>query len=319
MKYCDRIMKLYMTFYKKLMVGAVCIVMTGALSCHGETFQQKLDAYFAKHSKEIQKSIQAWDNYNLHKPEYHITEQELKDVVLRLREKVIRYLCLSLKHQIRFFWYYTQHMYACKKTAELRKKFDVEQSKEYALRDLDDMMKQFELRGILCPRLVECRKICASYVPNPAGSPDVLKEKLSSLIFTGSENVIAGGRNYWEHTVNDIYEIERVDDFFQYVLDSESDLYKGFSPIGIKCLFGGGFSTYTKWNPTAYPGWDTKNCPVLAAEHLCLPIIPFRLHWEENGELSSDGNNDIFKLKSYPKYCFDVSTGRYNHINTHCF
>lgn len=114
--------------------------------------------------------------------------------------------------------------------------------------------------------------------------------------------------------MNDIYEIERVGDFFQYILDSESGLYKGFSPIGIECLFGGGFSTYTKWNPAAYPGWDTKNFPVLATEHLYLPIIPFQLQWEPNGELSSDGTNDIFKLKSYPKYCFDVSIGRYNHV-----
>lgn len=92
MKYCDRIMKLYMIFYKKLMVVAVYIVIMGALACHGETFREKLDAYFAEHAQKFQKSIQEWDAYNLHKPEYRITEQELKDVVLRSREKVIRYL-----------------------------------------------------------------------------------------------------------------------------------------------------------------------------------------------------------------------------------
>ena len=243
-----------MTFYKKLMIGMVCATAVGALACYGETFCEKLDAYFSEHAQEIQRSIQEWDAYNLHEPEYRITEQELKDIVLRSREKVIRYLCLSLKHQIRFFWYYTQHMYACKKAAELKKRFNIKQSKEYALRDLDDMMKQFELRGISCPRLIECRKVCASYVPNPSESPGVLEEKLSSFVFTDSEDVIAGGRKYWEHTVNDIYEIERADDFSLYVLDSESGLYEGFSPIGIECLFGRGFSTYTKWNPAAYPG-----------------------------------------------------------------
>lgn len=122
------------------MVVAVYIVIMGALACHGETFREKLDAYFAEHAQEIQESIQAWDAYNLDKLEYRITEQELKDVVLRSREKVIRYLCLSLKHQIRFFRYYTQHMYACKKTSKLKKRFDTEQIREYALRDLDDMM-----------------------------------------------------------------------------------------------------------------------------------------------------------------------------------
>ena len=78
-------------------------------------------------------------------------------------------------------------MYACKKVAELKKRFDIEQSKEYALQDLDDMMKQFELRGVSCPKLIECRKVCASYVPNPSESPGALEEKLSSLLSTGSE------------------------------------------------------------------------------------------------------------------------------------
>lgn len=73
-------MKLYMIFYKKLMVVAVYIVIMGALACHGETFREKLDAYFAEHAQKFQKSIQEWDAYNLHKPEYRITEQELKDV-----------------------------------------------------------------------------------------------------------------------------------------------------------------------------------------------------------------------------------------------
>ena len=64
---------------KTLFIGGAfaCI---GSLSGHGETFQQKLDAYFVEHAQEIQKSIQAWDEYNLHKPEYRITEQELKDI-----------------------------------------------------------------------------------------------------------------------------------------------------------------------------------------------------------------------------------------------
>ena len=93
---------------------AMCTMTVGAFGCHGETFREKLDAYFAEHAQEIQKSIREWDAYNLHEPEYRITEQELKDVVLRSREKVVCYLCLSLKHQIRFFWYYTQQMYMCK-------------------------------------------------------------------------------------------------------------------------------------------------------------------------------------------------------------
>ena len=83
----------------------VCAMTVGTLGCHGETFQQKLDAYFAEHAQEIQKSIQKWDDHNLNNPEFRITEQDLKDVVMRSREKVICYLCLSLKHQIRFFWY----------------------------------------------------------------------------------------------------------------------------------------------------------------------------------------------------------------------
>ena len=58
--------------------------------------------------------------------------------------------------------------------------------------------------------------------------------------------------------MNDIYEIERIDDFCRYILDSESDLYEGFSPIGIGCVFGRGFSAYTKWNPAAYPGWEER-------------------------------------------------------------
>ena len=58
-----------MTFYKKLMIGMVCATAVGALACHRETFREKLDAYFAEHAQEIQRSIQEWDAYNLHEPE----------------------------------------------------------------------------------------------------------------------------------------------------------------------------------------------------------------------------------------------------------
>lgn len=294
---------------KTLFIGGAfaCI---GSLLGHGETFQQKLDAYFAEHAQEIQESIQKWDDHNLNNPEFRITEQELKDVVMRSREKVICYLCLSLKHQIRFFWYYTQQMYACKKTADLKKRFDAKQVREYALRELDDMMKQFELRGILCPRLVECRKICASYVPNPAESPDVLKEKLSSLIFTGSENVIAGGRKWYERTVNDMYAIERVEHFFRYILDIRNGLYEGFYPLTIEIMFGNGFCTYTKWNPNAYPGWKEREYRVVRHHgrwSLTTPIIQPQSRWY-CPSLSYSGANGILRVRSYPGFCFDVSS-----------
>ena len=64
-----------MAFYKKLMFGMACATAVGTLAGRCETFREKLDAYFAEHHEEIQKSIQAWDDYNKHEPEYRITEQ----------------------------------------------------------------------------------------------------------------------------------------------------------------------------------------------------------------------------------------------------
>jgi hypothetical protein len=277
----------------------------GTLGCHCETFRKKLDAYFAEHAQEIQKSIREWGAYNLHKPEYRITEQELKDVILHWRENVVRYLCLSLEHQIQFFPYYTYHMYACKKAAELKKRFDREQVREYALRDLDDMMEQFQVRGIARPRLIECRKVCASYLaPNPSGaSLDALESKLKFLIFTDKEHSIAGNREYWEQTVNDIYEIERTEDFFKYILFSWSELYEGFFHMDIERMFGERFSVYTKWNPDAYPGWEAREYPVVRRNgRLIITTVPIpRTQWRWNSEVFGG----ILRVVPYPKHCLD--------------
>ncbi|MBR1843340.1 MAG: hypothetical protein IJ793_00460 [Opitutales bacterium] len=290
---------------KTLFIGGAfaCI---GSLSGHGGTFQEKLDAYFAEHAQEIQESIQAWDKYNLYKPEYRITEQELKDIVLRSREKVIRYLCLSLKHQIRFFWYYTQHMYACKKAAELKKRFDAEQVREYASQELDDMQKQFELRGISYPKLTKYHEACDLAEKCPC----TLKDKIRLCAGRDDDDVIAGGRKWYERTVDDMYAIERVEHFFRYILDIRNGLYEGFYSLTIEIMFGNGFCTYTKWNPNAYPGWKEREYQVVRHHgrwSLTTPIIQPQSRWY-CPSLSYSGADGILRVKSYPGFCFDASS-----------
>ena len=104
-----------MAFYKKLAFG-MCAAIIGMLSCHGKTFQEKLDAYFEDHKKEIQASIQAWDFYNMRQSEYCITEQELKDVVLRSYNSAVGFMQKSIRGQVQFFDRYREHLLLDKKT-----------------------------------------------------------------------------------------------------------------------------------------------------------------------------------------------------------
>ena len=55
----------------------MCTMTVGAFGCHGETFREKLDAYFAEHAQEIRKRIAAWNCFNSFQPDYIITEREL--------------------------------------------------------------------------------------------------------------------------------------------------------------------------------------------------------------------------------------------------
>ena len=138
---------------KTLFIGGAfaCI---GSLSGHGETFREKLDAYFKEHAQEIQKSIQVWDDYNLHKQECRITEQELKDVVMRSYKKTIDWMKLSMQHQIRFFDYCRMHL--CEgDTASLKKRFDGEQIRIHALRELGDMIDKFTAKKIVFNKLAD--------------------------------------------------------------------------------------------------------------------------------------------------------------------
>lgn len=98
-----------MAFYKKLAFG-VCAAIIGMLSCHGETFQEKLDAYFEEHKKEIQASIQAWNFYNMRQSGYCITEQELKDVVLSSYHGAVEFMQKSMRGQVQFSDRYREHL-----------------------------------------------------------------------------------------------------------------------------------------------------------------------------------------------------------------
>ena len=245
---------------KTLFIGGAfaCI---GSLSGHGETFQQKLDAYFAEYAQEIQESIQAWDMYNKHKPEYHITEQELKDVVMRSYKKTIDWMKLSMQHQIRFFDYCRMHL--CEgDTASLKKRFDGEQIRIHALRELGDMREKFTQRGIDYPKLEELYDACSSYQPDP-NYPEGLRNHLLQTVGEDSNDAVAGGRMYYERTSEDAYAIERLYDFWNKLLCSSHDDWVGrLRHYEISVDFHNGYCTYTKWNPVAYPAiWHAATPP----------------------------------------------------------
>ena len=240
---------------KTLFIGGAfaCI---GSLSGHGQTFREKLDAYFAKHHEEIQESIQAWDEYNLHKPEYRITEQELKDVVMRSYEKTIDWMKRSMQHQISFFDYHREHLREGD-TASLKKRFDGEQIRIHALRELGDMIDKFTAKKIvfnkLCekfhnpawksmddvphetwqmlavaPTLIKYKEACVSW--NPASQePSELREHLESTVKTRKDFFDdLTGANYFKDNFGNKepalyngrtrYSIERMRDFFYGVL-----------------------------------------------------------------------------------------------------
>ncbi len=242
---------------KTLFIGGAfaCI---GSLSGHGETFREKLDAYFAEHSQEIQKSIREWDAYNLHKPEYRITEQELKDVVMRSYEKTIDWMKLSMQHQIRFFDYCRMHLREGD-TASLKKRFDGEQIRIHALRELGDMIDKFTAKKIvfnkLCekfhnphwtsmddipdevwqilaaaPILTKYKEACAAW--NPASQePSGLREQLEATVKTRNEFFDdLTGTNYFKDNFGNKgpalyngrtrYSIERMSGFFYGVLEN---------------------------------------------------------------------------------------------------
>ena len=247
---------------KTLFIGGAfaCI---GSLSGHGETFQGKLDAYFTEHREEIQKSIREWDVYNKNKQEYHITEQELKDVVMRSYKKTIDWMKLSMRHQIRFFGYYTKYLRKGD-MASLKKRFDVEQIRIHALQDLDDMRKKFTQRGIDYPKLEKLYDACNSYQPDP-NDPEGLKDHLLKAVGEDSKDVVAGGRRYYEHTSEDAYAIERLDDFWDGFLCGSNPDYNWtgeMSYLHISVYFHNDYCTYTKWNPVAYPAnWCAAASP----------------------------------------------------------
>jgi hypothetical protein len=202
---------------KTLFIGGAfaCI---GLLSGHGQTFREKLDAYFAEHAQEIQDSIQAWDAYNLHKPECRITEQELKDVVMRSYGKTIDWMKLSMQHQIRFFDYCRVYLREGD-TASLKKRFDCEQIRIRALRELDDMHEKFLLRGINYAKLTPYYNACNAYVTDPT-CLEGLRDHLLQTIGRDTNDTISGGRVYYKRTLEDNYAIERLDYFWDKLLCS---------------------------------------------------------------------------------------------------
>ena len=244
---------------KTLFIGGAfaCI---GSLSGHGETFREKLNAYFTKHAQEIQESIQAWDGYNKHKQEYYITEQELKDVVMRSYKKTIDWMKLSMQHQIRFFGYYTKHLRKGD-MASLKKRFDVEQIRIRALQELDDMRGKFTQRGIDYPKLEKLYDACNSYQPDP-NDPEGLKDHLLKAVGEDTKDAVAGGRMYYERTSKDAYAIERLDDFWDEFLRCSNNWTGKMSYLHISCYFHNDYCTYTKWNPVAYPAsWCAAASP----------------------------------------------------------
>lgn len=59
------------------------------------------------------------------------------------REEAVRYMQLSLEHQVAFFDYFKAHRReGC--TEFLKKRFDAEQIRIRALRDLENMIEEFE-------------------------------------------------------------------------------------------------------------------------------------------------------------------------------
>ena len=298
---------------KTLFIGGAfaCI---GSLSGHGETFREKLDAYFAEHSQEIQKSIQAWDKYNL---EYRITEQELKDVVMHSYGKTIGWMKLSMQHQIRFFDYCRMHLREGD-TASRKKRFDGEQIRIHALRELDDMIAQFSAKGIYFSKLIrynqplpyaslrleEYKKACVSW-NSDAKDPKTLKKLLQDTVESRCafiENLTCGDHPaLYDEDVR--YAVNRINWFFRKILtDYPQSLHWTDLAVPEKqvrneivSIFRHGYATYTKWNKVAYHLSKNKVCATFP-----YPNYPLSMNYGTKGICDSIFEEDDF-VKAYCK------------------
>ena len=99
-----------MASYKKLMIGMVCATAVGASACYGKTFSEKLDACFEEHRAEIQERIQKWNEFNLKKQEYNITESELAGVVRNAYDRTCRWMKLMVEWHLEFFDYFKERL-----------------------------------------------------------------------------------------------------------------------------------------------------------------------------------------------------------------
>ena len=250
---------------KTLFIGGAfaCI---GSLSGHGETFREKLDAYFAEHAQEFKDSIQAWDKYNQYESEYHITEQELKDAVMRSYGETIDWMKRSMQHQIRFFDYY--RAYLRDKFTEKKIVFNKLCEKFYdsAWESMDDVPHETWQKLAVAPTLIKYKEACVSWNPD-SQEPSGLKKHLETTVKTREDFFEdLKGANYFKDTFGNVepalyngrtrYSIERMGDFFHGVLENSPYVFnwadEKTAQEEMLWKFQGGYVTWSKWNPKGY-------------------------------------------------------------------
>lgn len=283
-------------------------MMVAACISRGGNFQQKLDRYFKAHAQEIKTSIEEWDRYNLQDPVYWITERELKDVVLDAYARTLDYLLLSLRHQIEFFKYYTQHMYEGNTVLSLKKRFDSEQIRERTFQELCNMIDVLKKRNISCPKLGQCQQAYSRLKLDPE-NPKALKAYLQLNIGFDGDEAIAGGRKYYERTEEDMQAIIRMHFFRYYLLEATWTTGLDLAEIGY--CFTNGFTCYAKWNPKAWPGWREKQYTIYKERSRWQPSshIVRPNYGRMNGLIIDEGNSlGTLIVRSYPAYPLGTGT-----------
>ncbi len=234
-----------MAVCKKLTFG-VCAAMMCISAGHGETFREKVDRVFLDHAQEIGERIKAWNDFNSNKPDYIITEKELKDVVLRAREEAVRYMQQCLEYQVAFFDYFKTHRReGC--TEFLKKRFDAEQNRIRALLDLESMIEEFKPKGINCEPLVCWKKIVDSWKPDPNDPGDLYRKIIAYDMITEK---CGDFHEAWHQTAQNFRVDQRVRNFFSETLFDGSELHWIKMPniSNVVRVFRRGYFLYTKCN-----------------------------------------------------------------------
>lgn len=205
--------------------------------------------------------------------------------MLRAREEAVRYIQLCLEHQVAFFDYFKRYRReGC--TEFLKKRFDGEQIRILASRELGDMIEEFTCKGIDCKLLVRYKGLCDSFEPDSKNQDTLyghLVDTCGIEYINKTKEILTGGREICEYTAQDRRVCKRIMDFYYKTLITEihQDHWTNMLDVHwVIHIFTRGYSLYTKCN-VSRKRWDNGH----GAPEYCLY------------EMSTDGGicDDIFK------------------------